>query len=99
MHKTNYTKTVSREKTALRESLFQLGECQPLGDKPLVVISAGIISGNEERRVWEDLQKRLLQRSNRAKQLIASNSDHMIHHHQPEIVVEAIRGVIRISYH
>lgn len=94
MFKTNYSKTVSREMDCLEESLCQLNENKVfLNDIPLVVISANKFSNDDERRVWCELQQKLLLKSNNSKQIIAENSDHMINHHQPEVIVEAIREI------
>ena len=94
MNKTSYIKTVSREMEDLKESLCQLRENKVhLQEKPLIVITAGEFSNSEEAKLWNSLQKRLLLKSNSAKQLIAENSDHMINHHQPEIIYKAIREI------
>ena len=95
MNKTNYTKTVSREMEALSESLSQLRQSQiHLRDKPLIVITAGKFSNVQEERAWNELQQGLLSKSHLAKQMIAKKSDHMINHHQPEIIVEAIQEIL-----
>lgn len=91
MNKTSYTKTVSREMHSFNESLRQLRDSQVhLGNKPLIVITAGIVS-DQEGEIWQDLQKELLSKSARSEQIIAEKSDHMINHHQPEVIVRAIR--------
>ncbi|MDP1609262.1 MAG: alpha/beta hydrolase [Chlamydiales bacterium] len=96
MNKTSYTQTVSREMEALNESLCQLRERKVhLQDKPLVVITAGKFANSNEEKAWKGLQKKLLLKSYRSKQVIADKSDHMINHHQPEIIIEAIREILR----
>lgn len=92
MNKTRYIETVNQEMDCLSESLLQLGEVRL--QKPLTVITAGNISNSEEGRRWIKLQERLLLKSNQSKQMIAENSDHMINHHQPQIIVDAIREMI-----
>lgn len=94
LNKTSYTKTVSREMKCFAESLSQLKAVQ-IKDKPLIVITAGKIPENEEGRAWNLLQQKLLLKSTRSKQMIAENSDHMINHHQPDIVVNAILEMVR----
>jgi pimeloyl-ACP methyl ester carboxylesterase len=95
MNKTNYTKTVSREMEALSESLRQIHDRKVhLKDKPLVVITAGKFADSNEGKAWNNLQKKLLSKSNRSKQMIADKSDHMINHHQPEIIIAAIREIL-----
>lgn len=96
MNKTRYTETVNREMDGLSESLSQLGEKKICLQCPLTVITAGITSNNEEGMKWKQLQKRLFSKSNKARQIVAENSDHMINHHQPEIIVDAIREMIRL---
>ncbi len=96
MNKISYTQTVSREMEALNESLCQLYERKVhLQDKPLIVITAGKFADNSEEKAWTCLQKRLLLKSNRSKQIIADKSDHMINHHQPEIIIEAIQEILK----
>lgn len=98
MSKTSYTKTVLREMECLNESLLQLNESKVhLQDKPLIVITAGIFSNDEEGKIWCDLQKKLLSKSDKAKQIIAEDSDHMINHHQPRIIIDAILEIINNS--
>lgn len=94
MNKTRYIETVNQEMDSLSESLSQLGEKKIHLQQPLTVITAGIISSGEEERKWKQLQKRLLSKSEKAKQIVAENSDHMINHHQPEIIVDAIREMV-----
>lgn len=92
MNKTLYTQTVNQESEYLEESLAQLDERKVhLKDIPLIVITAGILADGDEGKRWASLQKNLLAKSNRSKQIIAENSDHMINHHQPQIIVDAIR--------
>jgi pimeloyl-ACP methyl ester carboxylesterase len=78
-----------------------------LGDKPLVVVTAGrepvaaeVPPGmskkdlDEYHRIWvSDLQVRLIRLSTRGKQIIVSDSGHMIPMEKPERVVGAIREV------
>jgi pimeloyl-ACP methyl ester carboxylesterase len=94
LNKTSYTQAVSREMQALPESLCQLHKKQVrLQNKPLIVITAGQFTNDHEKIIWHDLQKSLLAKSNRAKHMIAERSDHMINHHQPQIIVDAIREI------
>lgn len=91
MNKTSYTNTVAREMESFEESLFQLEAADiHLGDKPLIVITAGKFSNRVEAEIWKGLQTKLLLKSNRSKQIIAEKSDHMINHHQPKVIIGAI---------
>ena len=39
---------------------------------------------------WNHLQEKLVFKSIYEKQVIAKESDHMINHHQPQIIIDAI---------
>lgn len=75
-----------------------------LHDKPLVVITAGKKIQNNGRytqeqlenkqRKVDDLQKDLVKKSSRGKQVIAQNSGHHIAYDQPEIIVEVVREMV-----
>jgi pimeloyl-ACP methyl ester carboxylesterase len=75
------------------------------GDIPLIVLTRGSATFNpndyavpslapkfEEIRL--ELQKELVRRSSRGKQIIAEKSGHNIHRDQPELVIDAIREVM-----
>lgn len=93
MNKTRYTQIVAEEMDSLEESLGQLAECH-IGNTPLIIISAGITAASGEGDVWRKLQKKLLSKSNKSKQVVADESDHMVNHHQPQIIVDAIKQVL-----
>lgn len=93
MNKTRYAQIVAEEMDSLEESLLQLAECH-IQDKPLIVISAGVTANSEEGKIWKDLQKNLLSKSNKSKQIVAHKSDHMINHHQPQVIVDAIKEMV-----
>lgn len=82
-----------------------------LGDIPLTVITAAMDISKEscalhghydmERcrkgyKIWHELQKDLLKRSNNSKQILARNSAHIIHHYEPELIVEAVREMLSL---
>lgn len=75
-----------------------------LGNKPLIVITAGkpVELGTEFEKQHADLlkkvfeisntlQKDLITKSTKGKQMIAEKSDHLIPWYQPEIIVDAVR--------
>lgn len=96
MNKTGYTTAVSSEMACLEMSLAQLAAATiHLQDKPLIVITAGKNSDSEEAAIWHRLQKHLLLKSNQSKQIFSDESDHMINHHQPKIIVNAILEIIK----
>ena len=64
----------------------------PLGMKPLVVIRT-----NNDSPAYRKLQARLVALSRDSKQVIAERSTHMVIVDQPEVIVAAIREVLRRS--
>ena len=110
---TKYVKAVTYELSNLEQSLNQLkdtGGC--LGDKPLIVLTAGKQPTYEEsekwitqeqvdqrNKMWPVLQADLVTKSSRGKQIIAQNSGHTIQYDQPEIVIEAIREMVNKLRH
>lgn len=106
MSTTKYVRTVAQEFSYFSSSLQQIKESpKKIGDIPLSVISAGqnIISEdrgydldylNEVTRSWKKLQKDLVGKSNRSKQIIAEQSGHMISHQQPDLIVEAVHQIV-----
>jgi pimeloyl-ACP methyl ester carboxylesterase len=96
---------VTKEFDLFKESLKQLKNEQEILQNPLTVITAGKLINKEETglpdefielftTVWETLQKDLVTRSVKGKQLIAKRSGHMITHEQPEMIVEAIQEML-----
>jgi pimeloyl-ACP methyl ester carboxylesterase len=86
------------EMAAIRDSMRELRDSpMQLADKPLVVLSRGLSEGAsaENEAVWLDLQSDLAKRSSNGKLVIAKNSGHYIQFSEPELVVGAIRQVIR----
>ena len=102
----SFIKTAFKEISLLDKSLNQLKATgAKVGDKPLIVITAGKPVNAEEvglsqeqvdqiTKVWKMLQKDLVAKSSQGKQMIAEHSGHMITREQPEIIIEAIREVI-----
>jgi hypothetical protein len=44
--------------------------------------------------IWLELQRDWTTRSPAARQIVASNSGHMIHNDEPALVIDAVRDVI-----
>jgi pimeloyl-ACP methyl ester carboxylesterase len=87
------------------EMLDQLAATENrLGDKPLIVITAGKTPEENHcsqefiTRIWLPLQKDLVAKSSKGTQIIAEKSGHMIHYDQPEIIVQAVRDMVA-QYH
>lgn len=70
------------------------------GDIPLVVISRGVAGRPDDPhadaryRIWMELQRDLVSRSPDAMHIMAPESGHNIQSDQPELIVEAVRGVL-----
>jgi pimeloyl-ACP methyl ester carboxylesterase len=74
-----------------------------LGDRPLVVLSHGqaqALPGVPDavnaayEQAWQTMQAELAALSLNGRRLVAAQAGHMIHHEQPEVVVDAIRAVV-----
>ena len=81
------------------------GSKTPLGDRPLIVISAGRLSyGAEERKEGPPLRELLRDHvsseaflatlSRNSKFLVARRSFHQVHLYEPDLVADAIRQVV-----
>jgi pimeloyl-ACP methyl ester carboxylesterase len=66
------------------------GQANPLGVKPLVVIST-----NYDSFGYRQLQAQLLKLSRAAKQIIAEHSTHMVIVDEPEAIVTAVEDVLK----
>jgi pimeloyl-ACP methyl ester carboxylesterase len=95
------------ELEAFEESGEQARAAGPLGDLPLVVLTAGgraededlppdvMAKEREQRRIWvEELQGALAKLSTRGRQIVVAGSGHMIPLERPEAVVAAVREVV-----
>ncbi len=87
-----FFRTVGSQLQSLPESAAQVAEAGPLGDLPLVVLSAS--NPSPERLADQEAAARL---SLSGKHLIASSSGHWIQLDQPELVVHAIRQVVEAA--
>lgn len=100
--------TVVDEYLSFHEDCVQLCAApKTLGNMPLVVLTHDInpkltgISDDqmnqamEIERIWRELQVELSHRSRNGKLIIATESGHAIQHDQPELVIAAVREVIR----
>ena len=89
------------------EDYAEAAASQGMGDKPLIVLTAGRPwppSGNAEidreaaayKRAWiHEIQPKLLRLSTRGKQIVVTSSGHGIPDEAPDVVVNAIREVVR----
>ena len=76
-------------------------QSHPLGDKPLVDVTAGTVPAmpppmaEKWHAKYAELQAKLLSLSANSKQLVAENSGHFIIIDRPDVVVDAIRQVVQ----
>ncbi|MDE0102931.1 MAG: alpha/beta hydrolase [Bryobacterales bacterium] len=94
MKTTKSVRTAAAEMAALRTSLQEVAASPlSLGNKPLYVLS----EGRRRAEFWLELQEDLTGLSTASEWRIAERSGHFIHHDQPELVIEAVRTVVRRS--
>ncbi len=76
-------------------------QSHPLGNKPLVDVSAGTTPPlpppvvEQWRTKYEELQTKLLSLSGNSKRLVAENSGHFIIIDRPDVVIDAISQVVQ----
>ncbi len=106
---TKFVNAMTQESLHLEKSCNQLKlENNLLGDKPLTVISSGKQLTYEQvdgymlpaqvdayNYAWAELQADLVTKSTQGKQIIAKNSGHVISTDQPQIIVDAVREMIK----
>ncbi|HEX6287336.1 MAG TPA: alpha/beta hydrolase [Acidimicrobiia bacterium] len=75
-----------------------------LGDIPLIAIRHGVpqsmrgVADEINRRyeeTWQELQSELAGRSSSGRVVVADGAGHLIHHDRPDVVVDAILGLLR----
>ena len=107
---TKYVRTLIREDLMLKSNLRAIKNKNiSFGAIPLAVIVAGRESTGTWTRsyehflewereiapIWEDLQQEIASKSSQSEVIIATESDHMILRNQPEIIVQAVKALIR----
>jgi pimeloyl-ACP methyl ester carboxylesterase len=84
-------------RTANHASLVTLRQIDtaehPLGNMPLIVLSAGLNDGNLHRRLQNDFARM----STNSKMIVVEDSDHEIHLFRPDVVLHAVDDVARAS--
>jgi pimeloyl-ACP methyl ester carboxylesterase len=95
------------EMVSFQQALAQPRPPRSLGDLPLIVLSQGIepygaeelgvslAEARAQRAAWDELQEELAGLSSVGERRIAEKSGHLIQIQQPEIVIEAIRDMVR----
>lgn len=91
------------ELKAFPTSAAQAAATGSLGDMPLIVLSHDPEKPSSElpadlakptNEVWEKMQEELAHLSTRGKQIVAKNSAHYIQIDRPDIVIDAVRGLV-----
>lgn len=96
----------SPEGLDFNRSIAQVRAANWHSDIPLIVLTRGSATFNPKdyavpslgpkfEQIRLELQQELVRRSSRGKQIIAEKSGHNIHRDQPELVVDAIRQVVK----
>jgi pimeloyl-ACP methyl ester carboxylesterase len=86
--KPKHVRAMVNEDLSSDESIEQVRKSGNLGDKPLIVLTAG-----RSQPQHADLQRRLVQLSTHGQQIIVEKSAHLIPFEQPQAVTNAIRSV------
>ena len=73
-------------------SLAQAGAVKSFGALPLIVLSRGLIHGQDQD--WQRMQSELLELSSNSRQLFADRSGHSIHLQQPQAAIDAIATMV-----
>jgi pimeloyl-ACP methyl ester carboxylesterase len=85
------------EYLAWEKSLNEVGEVKSLGDRPLIVVTAGAtFAGFEDDvfPVWMGLQRRLASLSSRSVHVLAPTSGHFVQQDAPDVVLAAVRAAV-----
>ena len=86
-------RAMASELAVLGESMNQVAENPPqLGQKPLTVLTKGRRPKGMEH--VDDTQERHTELSENSDWRVVSGAGHLIHHEDPEVVVDAIRSVV-----
>lgn len=100
---TKFVDAIAAELASFPESARETRDSGNLGDKPLVVLTAGRVVEVPDvppndlaafHEIWiKELQPSLARLSTRGRQVIVPQSDHLIPFEQPQAVVSAVREV------
>lgn len=96
---TNTHRGDSAEMAGLHRGLRDAAEqARPLGDVPLIVITAGPMPGTDRERAWEPawlpLQADLVAQSTRGRQVRVDHAGHHVHRDDPDLVTRVITEAV-----
>jgi pimeloyl-ACP methyl ester carboxylesterase len=102
--RTNALRAAASEFAAVRESSEAVRRARrPLGDVPLVVLSAAQIDpvpgmdpedARRGRQIFRELHEEIVRSSTQGRLVVAEKSGHVIQSQEPELIVETIRGLV-----
>ncbi len=105
--RTSYPSTLADEGNGLIETLEQVRHIAPLGELPLVVLTAtgpvwwpdmpGAVNQAKFRKMWLGLQQELTDLSSNSRQILAAQSGHFIQFDEPGLVAGAIRQLVDLE--
>jgi len=90
-----------REMRSFRDSVTQIKRLNDNYSFPLTVIHRGLNplsaekDGDERHKIWGELQQNLSKLSSNGEVVVAANSGHHIHIDEPQLVIEAIVGMLK----
>ncbi len=93
-------RTQQREFLNFTQSGVQVSQVKRQLDVPLVIVTRAkrvwpdTPYGDQQEKIWKQLQKELLDLSTDSSQVIAEDSGHLVYAEQPELVANAVEGVI-----
>ena len=93
--RTQQIRTVLREEALLKYDNPRLSAAASLGNRPLIVLSAG--ENVENDPVWLPAQQQLARLSSNAKLIVVDGSSHYIHWDRPTLVADAISQVVEAA--
>lgn len=99
----SFPEGVLAEAAAVEQSSRQAGRTRSLGDRPIVVLTAGELwpmpgmspeGVAATRQTWMELQAELAGLSTNSDHRVVRGADHYIHEKSPEAVITAVRDVV-----
>jgi Tol biopolymer transport system component/pimeloyl-ACP methyl ester carboxylesterase len=98
----NYLEAIASEHAALiAESASQVAAIESFGDVPLVVIGSGIPNpafgqdAEAYQQFWIEQNRELADKSTNGRFVLAQESSHYIHEDAPDLVLDAIREMVK----
>jgi pimeloyl-ACP methyl ester carboxylesterase len=104
-----FMQAVGQEMESFEESANEVRNSGNFGNKPLVVLTAGKITEvpglpkkavDEFHETWlHDLQPQIARLSTQGRQIVVTDSTHMIPFEAPQTIVDAVRGIVQSTAH